>query len=488
MSNLFPDTPSFTGFNKPCRVEADIYDLEYEGEIPLDINGTFYRCGPDPRYPPLLGDDININGDGMVAMFRFEQGNVDFRSRYVRTEKFRLESEARRALFGMYRNPHTNVPGYTGKDGTTANTNAVFHGGKLFALKEDGLPHELDADTLETKGKYNYGGRMKSLTTTAHPKVDPESGEMLSHGYEAKGLATRDVALQVISREGELVREDFFMAPYVSFMHDWAVTADHFIFPFTPVTADEERMLNGGPHWMYQPGLDGQFAIMRRDGEVTDMRWYQVPNCCAGHIMNAFNDGDRIYVDLYVSERVQFPFIENADGSPFDREKSTPRLTRFNFDLSRPGSSYDYRILYNNFMEMPVIDNRYALHQYRRAFSAIMDFSKPMNVTGTLGYGWNTITSLDLETGAIERYYVGDNITTGEPCFVPRSPAAPEGDGYLLAVLTNYDESPHSELIVMDTQHFSDGPVARLYLPLRLHSAVHGNWVPAETLNRAAAG
>ena len=131
----------------------------------------------------------------------------------------------------MYRNPYTNDPAVAGRDGTTANTNAVFHAGRLFALKEDGLPHELDPDTLETRGKYRYGGKLQSHTFTAHPKIDPATGQMLAHGYEARGLATRDVALQVISRSGQLEREEFFLAPYVSFMHDWAVTAGHFIFP-----------------------------------------------------------------------------------------------------------------------------------------------------------------------------------------------------------------------------------------------------------------
>ena len=162
MSLLFPDTPTFTGFNQPRRIEADVFDLEVEGEVPAALNGAFYRCGPDPRYPPRLGDDININGDGMVTRFRFSDGHVDFRSRYVRTEKFRLESGARAALFGAYRNPYTDDPRVAGRDRTTANTNVVFHAGRLFALKEDGLPHELHPETLETLGRYDYGGGMMS--------------------------------------------------------------------------------------------------------------------------------------------------------------------------------------------------------------------------------------------------------------------------------------------------------------------------------------
>jgi carotenoid cleavage dioxygenase len=479
MSNLFPKTPTFTGFNEPRRIEAAIQDVEVEGELPVELDGAFYRCGPDARFPPRLGDDININGDGLVTMFRFTGGHVDFRSRYVRTEKFALESSARKALFGMYRNPFTDDPSVAGRDRTTANTTAMFHAGRLFALKEDGLPHELDPETLATRGRFDYRGRMKSLTATAHPKIDPASGEMLSHGYEARGLATRDVALQVISADGSLVREEFFLAPYVSFMHDWAVSEGHFIFPVAPTTADAERMRTGGPHWMFEPDRDCEIGIMRRDASTRDIRWYRVRPCSVGHILNAFDDGDRVHIDLFISERSQFPFIANVDGRPFDREKSTPRLTRWTFDLSKPGSAFESQTLFTDFMEMPAIDNRYQLHPYRHGFSAIVDSSRQLNAAGTLGVGWNTITHFDLATGTLDRYYVGERTTCQEPCFVPRSAHAPEGDGFLLSVLTSFDGESRTELAVFDAQRITEGPMARARLPFRLRAAVHGTWVPA---------
>jgi carotenoid cleavage dioxygenase len=239
-----------------------------------------------------LGDDININGDGLVTQFRFENGHLDFKSRYVRTEKFRLETAARKALFGAYRNPFTDDPSVAGRDRTTANTSVVFHAGRLFALKEDGLPHELDPDTLDTRGRFDYAGQMQSFTTTAHPKIDPANGEMVAHGYEARGLATRDVALQVMSPDGTLTREEFFVAPYVSMMHDWAVSAEHVVFPLWSTTADEQRMRAGGPHWVFEPDRELRIGIMRRDAGTGDIRWFRAPPCGLGHILNAFSDGE----------------------------------------------------------------------------------------------------------------------------------------------------------------------------------------------------
>ena len=58
----FPNTPSFTGFNTPSRIEADIADLAHEGTIPEGLNGAFYRVQPDAQFPPRLGDDIAFNG------------------------------------------------------------------------------------------------------------------------------------------------------------------------------------------------------------------------------------------------------------------------------------------------------------------------------------------------------------------------------------------------------------------------------------------
>ena len=96
----FPALPIYSGFDRPGRIEADIFELEVEGALPVDLEGTFYRVAPEPQFPPLLGDDIVINGDGMIGLFRFAGGHADFKSRYVRTEKFVLERSARRALFG----------------------------------------------------------------------------------------------------------------------------------------------------------------------------------------------------------------------------------------------------------------------------------------------------------------------------------------------------------------------------------------------------
>ena len=80
-----------------------MFECEVEGEIPPELEGAYYRTGGDRQYPSLE-EDIILNGDGMASMFRFENGHVSFRSRYVQTERLKREREARRRLYGHYRN------------------------------------------------------------------------------------------------------------------------------------------------------------------------------------------------------------------------------------------------------------------------------------------------------------------------------------------------------------------------------------------------
>jgi carotenoid cleavage dioxygenase len=57
VSKHFPNAPQFSGFMKPCRYEGDVTNLEIIGDIPNEIDGTFYRVMPDPHLPPLFDDD-----------------------------------------------------------------------------------------------------------------------------------------------------------------------------------------------------------------------------------------------------------------------------------------------------------------------------------------------------------------------------------------------------------------------------------------------
>jgi carotenoid cleavage dioxygenase len=482
----FPDTQAFTGFNKPARFEADIADLEVEGDIPDALDGAFYRVQADPQFPPRLGDDISFNGDGQVSQFRFEKGRVDFKHRWVRTDKWKLEREAGKALFGAYRNPLTDDPSVKGKYRGTANTNVMPFAGQLLALKEDSPPVAMDPVTLETHGYTNFNGKLGSQTFTAHPKIDPETGEMIGFGYAAKGLLTKDIAYYAVSPAGEVTREVWFELPYYCMMHDFGVTRDYAVFHVIPCVGSWERLEKGLPHFGFDTTKEIYLGVLPRDGEGKDVRWFRAPNRFASHVMNAFNDGTKIHFDTPVAKNNMFPFFPDVHGKPFNPMEGISHLTRWTVDMNSNDDAFESSIeLDDLFGEFPRIDDRYAAAPYRHGWMLVMDPAKPHDMPGGMsaaGLLMNTISHVDHASGKTETWWVGPTSSLQEPCFVPRSRNAPEGDGFILQVCNRLDER-RSDLLIFDALRIAEGPIATARLPLRLRFGFHGNWAPAAALN-----
>ncbi|KIX00106.1 uncharacterized protein Z518_10243 [Rhinocladiella mackenziei CBS 650.93] len=223
LTSKWPVVHDLAGSTLPCRLEGEIGDLIVLGTIPKEIDGTFYRVMCDPYVPPDPGS-VPIDGDGNISAFRFYNGRVDMKTRYVETERYKLERKANKALFGLYCNPFTHHPCVRAAVDSTANTNLVYWAEKLLTLKEVALPYVVDPDTLETLGYDPFKGQINSKTFTAHPKVDPFTQELVCFGYEAKGLATRDVVTYALHKQGKKTAEFWSRSPWCAFIHDCAVT------------------------------------------------------------------------------------------------------------------------------------------------------------------------------------------------------------------------------------------------------------------------
>ncbi|MEV5958845.1 carotenoid oxygenase family protein [Streptomyces sp. NPDC051987] len=486
MTKPFPRSPQMSGWEAPQRFEGDLYDLEIEGEVPADLNGSFFRVAPDPQYPPRMGDDIFINGDGSVSAFRIEDGHIDFKTRYVQTPRYLREREARESLFGLYRNPYTNDPSVAGLSNTTGNTNVVMHNGLLWALKEDSLPIAMDPLTLETIGQSDFAGQVRSQTFTAHPKFDPGTGDMYCFGYEAGGLASSDIAYYVIDPSGKVKHEAWFTMPYPGMVHDMAITENYVLFPVAPFTSDLERMKAGGLHWQWEPGLDVVYGVIPRDGGAEDVRWFRGPNAFVGHTLNAFEDRGKIYYDVPLTNDNVFGFFPDAKGrSPLPSELKSS-VMRVEIDPRRADLRAQGEVLVDAPAEFPAVDDRYLATAYRHVF--LMGFGGAMDLASVPAQPYNMMFNaflhVDAHNGAVRTTWApGAAATVQEPVFVPRGPGAPEGDGYLLALVNRLDEV-RSDLVILDAEHIDAGPIATARLPFRMKNALHGSWAAAEEFNR----
>ena len=481
----FPKIPLYEGWGRPLRVESDAVAMEIvQGEIPAGLNGAWLRCGPDRQYPSMDGEDIFIDGEGQVHRFSIEDGQVHYRCRWVRTERFLAQERARRALFGRYRNRYTSDPSVRHLSMSTANTTTIWHGDKLFALKEDGLPHEIDADTLGTIGTYDYDGQVKSLTLSAHPKIDVKTHELLTFGYQARGDATDDIVFYVIGPDRKVRNEIWFKMPFACTVHDYGVTDTHVIFPFAPIITDLEVIKAGGPFYRWHPEKEIHFAVVPRNGTARDILWYRGPAQGVGHTMNAFVEGNKLHFDVTAYAGNMFTFFPIAKSGVLDYPPPSvgdgqtpvpPFLTRLSFDLSGRTSEFERRVLLKMPGEMPKMDDRDQGYAYRHGYLIVrprFDPNRMSNLESAIGH-------VDHHTGALKIWEPGPNRSVHEPQFVPRSPDSPEGEGWLLVIVNRLDENCN-DLVILDAQKIEAGPVATIRVPVKVRVTFHGCWIPLE--------
>ena len=477
----FPDDPVFSGYAAPVRIEGEVHDLEVIGKIPDGLEGAYIRNSADHAYPPLHGKDIFLNGDGMVHRVRIQNGHADLNMRYVRTRKFQLERESRRALFGAYRNPFTDSPEVAGEDANTANTSVMWHHGKLYALKESGRPYELDPESLATRGESDFGGQLSSKTFTAHPKFDPLTGECIAFAYNCEGVASNEIELYTIAADGEFRRSERFAAPYCSMVHDFLVSRNFVAFVICPMVCEWDRVQKGESYWHWDSLKQTHIAVIPRKEGVSGIRWYTAPKVAMQtHTFNAWEDGNRLIIDHFVNDSgwlSQFPDIHNpaaAEKPPFGE--------RWTIDLASSAGDVQIARFINHIGEMPVIDPRYAMQRTRHFwFGSNNPKLGPLLPPGPKGPPFTCLGHFDEGTGKIDFYYAGPDSSPEEPCFVPRSPDAPEGDGWLITVVGRRALN-RTDMVILDARNLSAGPVATIRFPCRIHEGFHGIWVGADSV------
>jgi len=475
MAKPFPsDNPFLKGYYGPVNTEADAAHLQITGELPKELCGTLYRNGPNPQFAPR-GPYHWFGGDGMIHAFHIENGNVSYKNRWVRTPKWELENKEGEGLSGTFGNPRYTDPRVMALQSTSANTNIVWHAGRLLALEEAHAPFALDPATLAPKGYETYGDKLNG-PFTAHPKFDPETGEMVFFGYSAKGRFSKEISLQTVDRNGTVTRTEILEGPFPSMIHDFAVTRNWIVLPVFPLTSSMERAMGGLPPFAWEPDKGTHIAFIPRKGTVADVKWVSAPPSYVFHPMNHYETADgKIVVDVMKYDTA--PLFPLPDGSRSSETPPVARLFRWTFDVDgtdpHRGNTFHEQQLDDRSGEFPRFDERFCMSDYRHGWIVAGDITDPK--TGEPRQ--DGLVHYDLKSGKSTAWNAGKDDRFGEPVFVPRSGNAAEGDGWLLSVLYRGEEK-RSDLAVFEATDLSRGPIALAHLSSRVPAGFHGNWRP----------
>ena len=447
----------------PWRMEGDADDLEVVGTIPHELNGTYYRNGPNPAFEPP-GRYHWFDGDGMIHAITLREGRAHYRNRYVASNGLAEERAAGRATFpGLLDLDPTEVPRFK----NTGNTNIVWHAGRLLALMEAALPTRMDPTTLATLGEFDFDGRLIG-PMTAHPKMDPETGEMLFFGYSP---FPPFLQYHVADRDGRLVRSEVIDVAWPSMIHDFAVTRDHVVFILCPLVFSFENVRERGGVFSWEPERGTRLGVMPRRGGNDDVRWFETEASYVFHPMNAYAEGDAIVLDVARYGRLDFMTRQGVENLDY-RDDRAARMHRWRIDLAKGGVRSTP--LDDIVTEFPRVDERRVGRKHRFGYTAAREPDQNQGAQPV----WTAVRKYDLERGTMVSRHFGPGNGVGEPVFVPRTDAAAEDDGWVLALA--YDQARNaSDFWILDARDVAGEPVARVTLPHRVPYGFHGNWAAA---------
>lgn len=466
--------PFLQGNFAPVREEVTADNLTVIGELPPEMDGMFVRNGPNPQFPPIRNYHW-FEGDGMLHGVRIRDGRASYRNRYIRTSAWKAENAAGFALYGSFldspdaagllrlvRNWLKRLPMLK----NTANTALVCHDGRLLALWEGGEPHEIQVPGLDTVCPYTYGGKLKHQFT-AHPKVDPATGEMLFFGYS---LFKPSVQYSVVSPQGEIARTTAINFPRPVMMHDFAITPQHTLFMDLPITLSPRRMLRGQSLLKFEPELGARFGILPRHGRGQDIKWFEVSPCFVFHTLNAYEDGDEVVLLACRTKELPDSFFmppstQTGHDAMFGRGFA-PTMYRWRLNL-KTGTTRE-EALDEVPTDFPRINETLVGKQARYGYA--VNIKEP-----------NELLKYDFKQGRSERHDHGKVRIGGEGVFVPRPNARTEDDGWLVTYVHDEAEGM-SELIVIEAQDFGAPPLARVQIPARVPYGFHGAWIPGEMM------
>ena len=448
--------------------DLDQDQLRVEGQVPAALLGAFMRDGANVAFQPNHYV-YPLDGDGMVHAVYFKDGQVRYKNRWVETSHLKTERKFGRTLYGsvgkLMEVPQEVIDagGEPSPIRNTANTNVIYHGGKLLAMWEGGFPHLLNND-LSTVGLYDYGGALQpGDALTAHPKICPDTGQLISC---TQRWDSADYCVQIFDANARHLKSIPVSFERKGIIHDLQITENYVVIFYAPTYHSVEKAMKGENPFMWEPELGTRIIAIPRDGSGDNIV-FETDAFFSWHFCNGFEQGGKIIIDYVWINSIPFT-QEQGTGV----EKQARRMYRMTLD--KASKQVTNEPFSDVFCEFSRIDERRMGKDYRYGFAA------SSNRDWGDAHGYNCTGRFDFTTGETVLWEYGPEANAGEPVYVPNPDSDREEDGWLMCFVYNPEEGAF--LSILSAGDFVSGPVAKVHIPGRVPNGFHANWMQGLTL------
>lgn len=432
--------------------EVEIGSLPIQGQIPIWLSGSLFRNGP----AHFTGGHW-FDGLAMIHKFSFRHGNVSYTNRFLRTEAYHHVMEAGEQVAGF---------GSTGtaRGSNNTNVNIMKMDHHFLALTESPGMVEFDPLTLNTIGVYQFQDNIPAHMTTAHPHLDPHSGQLINftiqfgrttyyHIYTIDPTTARRKLIGSIETDRS------------GYMHSFAITNHYIILLEFPLIIQPMLLMTGKNFtdsltWKPEQGL--RFLVVSK----ADGKLYRIVESQAGfgfHVINAFEQGKDVIIDACISKEASAVTNLSIDQLTGDSQiGSHPQFKRYILEEGRSAAVEE--ILSSESIELPSIHyQRYNGQNYRYAYGVSTSLLHPENMD-------NQLIKIDTHTGE-NKIWSQEDCYPGEPVFVATPNGTKEDEGILLSVVLSGIQG-RSFLLVLDAQTMDE--IGRAEVPHHIPFGFHG--------------
>jgi carotenoid cleavage dioxygenase-like enzyme len=461
------------GFRTVDREFAD-RRLPVEGTIPDWLSGRLIRNGPG-RFD-LGGDRVTHWFDGLAMLrgYAFEDGEVHYTNRFLRTDARRKAARGESAgEFATGSGPLRQAARWLRALGPpeptdNANVSVARFGDHYVAQTEAPRWVAFDPRTLETRGEFRWRDGVPGHLTTAHTKRDPRTGEAVGFGLRF-GRAPRYQLYAVDAATAARRSIGTVPAAGPGYVHDCGLTRDHVVLVETPLRVAVLRALSPrteGLLDMLRYDADRGTRLLVVDRETGELRADPVVDpCFVFHHVNAYETGDGdLVVDLVTFEDASIVEALSLDAiatEGFDAA-GDGRLERLRIDPDR-GAVTARTPRHDGGVELPTVPRSVRTRPYRYAYAQATDRR-----------GANGLAKVDVEAGTTTEWW-SRGVYVEEPRAVRRPDADAEDDGVVLAPALDVD-AERSVLLVFDAGTLDLR--ARAPLPHAVPFGFHGRFFP----------